>query len=801
MRKLFVALLSIALLLGIAAAVNISASAAGPAPAKDFDYTVKEGGIQITDYKGSATDLIVPDTIDGKPVTIIGHSAFLNETGLNSIQLPASVETIMPDAFKGCKNATEIDIPETVSSLGNEVFYGCESLEKVILPYNISAVPNYLCYNCSSLKTVSIPDLLGSIGAYAFCNCTSLEEFYIPISISNIGTGAFQGCSNLAKVTIFNSLKKIESSAFNDCPILRYVYFRGSQAEWNTLQTSIGSDNDNLKNAKYKYFWLNSEYPAPSFEYCIYSENIIITRCNAYSPEVVVPSEIEGIPVRYLASGSFCDNASIEEISLPSGIREINSCAFENCPKLKTINIPDTVTHIGERAFQSCTSLEEITIPSSVDTLFQYLFNGCTALKTVTLSEGVKEIGKYAFNGCVALEDINLPSTLETIDEGAFYDCGALCEITIPDNIKTINSPFNGFAEGFSFIFNCNNKVASDFAEANPSIVYDPVHDFDIKVIDATCSTKGYTLHSCIRCDFSFKDNYTPKNDNHKYKTVITKATTTKNGNKVPTCSLCGKTKTATTIAKASNVKMEYSAYAYSGKVKSPKVIVKDSSGKTISSSNYTLSWSNSKPKSIGKYSVTVKFKNYYSGSKKLTFKIIPGKVTGLKQAKVTATTMKLSWSKVTGAKYYAVQYSKDGKTWSFATKATSAVSFIVKNLKAGTKYKFRVKALDSSKKFTGSYSSILTKWTLCSAPKISRLYSANSKNATVIWSKVTGAKKYIIFTSTDNKNWKKAKTVTSTSATLTGLTSGKKIYVKIQAVNADGLKSAYSGAWQVVVK
>ena len=338
-----------------------------------------------------------------------------------------------------------------------------------------------------------------------------------------------------------------------------------------------------------------------------------------------------------------------------------------------------------------------------------------------------------------------------------------------------------------------------------------------VKAKAATCKATGMKAHyKCSVCGKLFTDKAGTKattarkliiaKTGHSYKNIVTKATLTKNGKIIPTCSVCGAKKAATVIPKASNVSVQYSAYAYSGKVKSLKIIVRDSKGKDIASSNYTLSWSNASPKAIGNYTVTVKFKGNYSGSKTLSFKIIPAKVTNLKAAveskkiRVTATTIKLTWSKVAGAKYYAVQYSKDGKNWSFATKATTATSFIVKNLKAGTKYKFRVKALDSSKKFSGKYSEILTKWTLCANPTIT-LKSTKSKTATVSWSRLTGAKNYIIATSTNGKDWKKIKTTTALSYTITGLTGGKYIYVKVQAQNADKLNGAYSSVKSVKVK
>ena len=81
---------------------------------------------------------------------------------------------------------------------------------------------------------------------------------------------------------------------------------------------------------------------------------------------------------------------------------------------------------------------------------------------------------------------------------------------------------------------------------------------------------------------------------------------------------MCGAKKTATTIYYPKTIKLSKTAYTYTGKAIKPKVTVKDSKGKTISSSNYTVSYkSNTK---VGKATVTVTFKGNYTGTISKTF-------------------------------------------------------------------------------------------------------------------------------------------------------------------------------------
>ena len=105
----------------------------------------------------------------------------------------------------------------------------------------------------------------------------------------------------------------------------------------------------------------------------------------------------------------------------------------------------------------------------------------------------------------------------------------------------------------------------------------------------------------------------------HSYKTSTTPATLKANGKITKKCSVCGATST-TTIYKPKTFKLSKTSYTYDKKAKKPKVTIKDSKGKTISSSYYTVSYSNNKK--VGTAKVKIKFKKNYKGTKTLKFKI-----------------------------------------------------------------------------------------------------------------------------------------------------------------------------------
>ena len=329
-----------------------------------------------------------------------------------------------------------------------------------------------------------------------------------------------------------------------------------------------------------------------------------------------------------------------------------------------------------------------------------------------------------------------------------------------------------------------------------PSKYYTVTYSNNVNIGDGTVTIKFKGNYSCTQ-----NEHFNIVHKVHKYDTVssVTKATLTANGKVTKSCSVCG-AKKSTTVYYPKTFKLNYTSFAYNGKAKNPTVTVTDSNGKTVASTNYSLSYKNNI--NIGTATVKVTFKGNYSGTKSITYKIVPAQVTGLKQSTVTATTQKLSWTKVSGAKYYKVEQSTDGKKWTVVNAATTANTITVSKLKAGTKYQFRVTALDSTKKIAGKTSTVLKTQTLTTAPIIT-LASTKSKTATVSWKKVNGAKNYVIYKSIDNKSWTKVATVGSstTSYNITKLTGGKKIYVKVQVLNSYNQKSAYSAVKNLTVK
>lgn len=310
---------------------------------------------------------------------------------------------------------------------------------------------------------------------------------------------------------------------------------------------------------------------------------------------------------------------------------------------------------------------------------------------------------------------------------------------------------------------------------------YGCAHKYTKKTTAAKCGVAGKITYTCSSCKKSFSISIPVLK--HTSKTVITKATTSKDGKKSSVCSRCGKTMSSTTIPRIKSISLSTTSYTYDGKVKKPSVTVKDSKGKTVSSKYYTVSYSSGR-KNIGKYSVKITFKGNYSGTATRYFYICPKvslsstSYTYNGKVKRPSVTVKDSKNKKISSKYYSVSYSSGRK---YVGQYTVTVTF--KGKYGGTiKRTFTIKPKSTS---------------------VSKL-SAGSKKFTVKWNKQTSQTSgYQIQYSTSSK-FKSPKYVTvssnkSTSKSVTKLSAKKKYYVRVRTyktVKVNGKNTKIYSSW-----
>ena len=180
--------------------------------------------------------------------------------------------------------------------------------------------------------------------------------------------------------------------------------------------------------------------------------------------DIVVPNDIDGIPVTYVRGLT----ADLTSIKLPSSLIKIKDDAFNSMDTLKSLVIDrgaPNLNELGERSFSGCSNIEELDLSNSkLTSIPEGAFAYCKNLKTIKLPstitsigdeafyncqsltniEGLdkcnlKSIGSAAFSNCKALENLDFSkSTFTNVPSKAFNGCSALAKITLPNTLTTI---------------------------------------------------------------------------------------------------------------------------------------------------------------------------------------------------------------------------------------------------------------------------------------------------------------------------------------------------------------------------
>ena len=424
-----------------------------------------------------------------------------------------------------------------------------------------------------------------------------------------------------------------------------------------------------------------------------------------------------------------------------------------------------------------------------------YTFGKPKSISKIIIENNVTAIGFACFVRCNA-KTIILSKDIKTIREAAFQE----------SNLKNIY--FSGSAEEWKNVsietrnenftnlsVNYNYCLSSKSTEHKNKVVYTQQN--------ATCTNIGFTEGTyCSDCEIWLSGHHIIPTIEHSYEEVISPATYTANGKTETICSECGDVKSSKKIAKVTSATLSKENYVYDGKNKTPKVTVKDANGKQlVKNVDYKTSIASSRS-NIGKYYVKVTLIGNYEGEKKVYFYIRPGVPTKLTATQSTSY-IKLSWDKAPGAAGYSV-YRYDKATDSYKKlKATTALTYTDKDVKAGTKYTYKVVPYGRSKANNVYYSKgniIIETATKTSTPSITVTSSSKTK-ALVKWNNVSGESGYQVWYSTSKdgtyKRFGNAK-ANATSLTVTGLTNGKTYYFKVRTYTKTDSGYVYS-SWSPV--
>ncbi|MDO4472979.1 MAG: leucine-rich repeat domain-containing protein [Bacillota bacterium] len=623
-----------------------------------------------------------------------------------------------------------------VKAIGDSAFRECDALTSVTIPDSVTVIKEHAFDDCSNLTDVAIPGSVTSIGDSAFRECDALTSVTLPDSILSIGAMAFYSCDAITSIDIPKSVTTIGDEAFNCCNYLNSLTVNADNINYSA-ENDVLFNKDKTLLIQYLRAKRKTSYSIPDTVREI-GYSAFYNSSNLKS--IWLPNNLESI-----ADKAFCGCSSLTGITIPNGVTAIGNEAFASCSKLLTVAIPDSVTSIGNDAFKPCKSLISITVGDNNE--YYASDNGVLydkKQKALLLYPSANNNNSYV-----------IPDGVMTIGKMAFYSCKSLTDVTIPDSVTSIG----------------NNAFAACSALTS------------ITIPDSVTSIGNNALDNCKSLTSITVD------ENNKYYS-------SKDG------VLFNKDRTVLILYPRSNNRKSYI-------IPDSVTTIEDGAFESCEFLTGILipdSVTSIEPNSFPWIETLTLFANKGSYAEQTLAEWVPFRTIITAAPNKVSTnlyknhdTLKVSWSKVTGADGYYVYYKKS--TWKSYQKlgTTTALSYSKAKLTDGAKYKFAVypymnigdQKYRTKNGKSSDYVYTLKKLNKPGVKKSSRSY------VRVSWNNIPGESGYQIARSkSSTKNFKIVKRVSKNyKSTKIKTPRYKKYYYKVRAYKTVNGKRIY-GPW-----
>ena len=403
-----------------------------------------------------------------------GPRPFSGCTGLTEVTFEEGIKRIPNFLFSGVNCGVEtnetvlqhIVIPDTVEEIGGYAFENCDSLLSIDLPEGLRTIDEYAFYQCDSLKSVRLPGSLRDLCACSFAECTQLTTVNNIPQALNEGRcgyydyddedyddikGPFEGCTRLSEVTFENGITAIPSRLF-------YSVHSGEEPGETGLECiAIPETVEKIGDCAFYNCDKLSEIALP--EGIREIESYAFSQCKSLT-SIRLPSTL-----KYLYRCAFSECTSLQRVeNIPEALNS-GECGyisydegwldelygpFEGCTRLIEVTFEEGISRIPETIFYNVSSkpgseecgLQHVTIPETVKKIGSFAFYYCSDLAEIVFPEGLTSIGSAAFLGCKYLKSITLPPQTEYVGSSAFYDCTSLQELFVLSPNTYLNDTF-----------------------------------------------------------------------------------------------------------------------------------------------------------------------------------------------------------------------------------------------------------------------------------------------------------------------------------------------------------------------
>ena len=390
----------------------------------EWKYFVNsDNTIQLTQYLGTKTELVVPANYDGYVVyavgqqdvkddgpssqryNVLGEKTLSNST-ITKLTIEEGIKEIKASAFNQCTGIKgNLVIPDGVTKIGKLAFNKCSGFDGTLtLPSSLKSIGDGAFQFCSGFTgDLVIPEGVETLGAYVFNKCSGFNgNLTLPTTLKSIGDGAFQLCSGFTgDLVIPEGVETLGAYVFNMCS-----GFTGDLVIPDGV-TKIG--------------------------------RLAFNKCSGFNGTLTLPSTLKSIGK---ASFQYCSGLT-GDLVIPEGVEKVEDYTFYACSKLiGDLIIPDSVESVGYCGFYGCSGFNGILkLSSNLKTIGEAAFNNCSSLTgSLNLPDKIESIGQFAFNNCSSLTgDLVIPNSITTISRASFQSCKGLTgKLVLPDSITSI---------------------------------------------------------------------------------------------------------------------------------------------------------------------------------------------------------------------------------------------------------------------------------------------------------------------------------------------------------------------------
>lgn len=204
-KRMVAALLSALMLLSVFACFSVSADTYYVFDNFKFKY-LDDDSAMISEYYGTDTTMVIPDTLLNHPVSSVEPSAFYGDSLIEHIEFGANFKAISAMSFAKSTALNDITLPKSLEVLAWGAFQDCTALSSVVFEDSkVTTIPSTCFSGCTALRNVVLGNSITTIGNKAFADCAVLDRILIPASVTSISSNAFSGVTNATIYCYSNS--------------------------------------------------------------------------------------------------------------------------------------------------------------------------------------------------------------------------------------------------------------------------------------------------------------------------------------------------------------------------------------------------------------------------------------------------------------------------------------------------------------------------------------------------------------------------------------------------------------------